>query len=153
MHFQCSTRKCKKRESKILKIWAAEEQDDPKPLLTKYWISPLAVTPCVTLCPPARLLNAHLAEGRRPYNQQTQCPRTIGNTTNAKQKQKYRFKCFIYLNPHKGRHPHNQWTQSTHCVGVSTPEYFCVNDQCNIVNSCDVKWSLFFYAAQIVCNI
>ena len=30
-----------------------EKQDDPKPLLTKYWISPLAVTPRVTLCPPA----------------------------------------------------------------------------------------------------
>ena len=69
------------------------KQDDPKPLLTKYWISPLAVANCHRMS--ARVLEPHSKRGSRPYNKQTHCQRTIGDTRNNNTKTIHTNKRFI----------------------------------------------------------
>ena len=69
------------------------KQDDPKPLLTKYWISPLAVANCHRMS--ARVLEPHSKRGSRPYNKQTHCQRTIGDTRNDSTKTTHTNKRFI----------------------------------------------------------
>ena len=69
-----------------MRINNGTKQDDPKPLLTKYWISPLAaVANCHRMS--TRVLEPHSKRGSRPYNKQTHCQRTIGDTQRQGQKQ------------------------------------------------------------------